>query len=160
MRNWAAVVLLSTVGVLAWAAAPVATVSSGEDFSLKGAPAPVAGVPSYPVMLGDEIQAGKASATLRFKDGSKVTLAPHSRARIEDTGSQVAVRLISGGGGYSFSQGSSLLLFAGSKAVPTPGNSGQFALQATSGGGAAAIPAIQYSEYTAAKKLPPLSRRR
>ncbi|QOY85084.1 hypothetical protein [Paludibaculum fermentans] len=129
MRNWAVLVLLSAAAVIAQAAAPVATASSGEDFSLKGAAAPVAGVPSYPVMAGDEIQAGSASTVLKFKDGSTVTLAPHARARVEDGGSQVAVRLLSGGGTYSFSQAGFVQLYAGSKSVPTPGSTGQFALE-------------------------------
>lgn len=158
MRNWAVLVLLSTMGLVAWAAAPVATVSSAEDFSLKGAPAPVAGVPSYPVMLGDEVQSGNASTVLRFKDGSKVTLAPHSRARVEESDSHLAVRLIMGGGGYSFSQGTSLRLFAGSQAVPTPSTSGQFALQSTAS--SVTIPSIRFSESTLAIKPPAISRRR
>ncbi len=129
MRKWAVVVLLSAVGAMAWAAEPIATASSGEDFSLKGGAAPVAGVPFYPVMAGDEIQAGSASTVLKFKDGSTVTLAPRAKARVEDGGSQVAVRLLSGGGAYSFSQGSLIRLFAGNKSVPTPGSTGQFALE-------------------------------
>ncbi|MGJ5813064.1 hypothetical protein [Paludibaculum fermentans] len=158
MRKWAVIVLLSAVGAMAWAAGPVATASSGEDFSLKGAVAPVAGVPSYPVMAGDEIRSGGAATVLRFKDGSKVTLAPHAAARVEDSGSQVAVRLLSGGGAYSFSQGSSVQLFAGNRSVPTTGSTGSFSLPTTASPVAAS--ATRFAAEVVSTTPPAISRRR
>lgn len=158
MRIWAVTVLLSVTGLMTWAAGPIATASSGEDFSLKGAVAPVAGVPYYPVMAGDEIRSGSAVTTLRFRDGSKVTLAPHATARVEDSGSQVAVRLTSGGGAYSLSQGSAVQLFAGNKAVPTTGATGQFSLPTTAS--PVAVSATRFAAEVVSSTPPAISRRR
>lgn len=157
MRKMAGIVLLTTAGLTAWAAGPVASVSSGKDFSLKGSMAPVAGVPSYPVMSGDEIQAGNASTVLRFRDGSSVTLSPRSLARVENRGSSIAVRVLSGGGAYSFTPGSSVQLFEGSRGVPTASPTGQFALPST-----ASPVAVSATEFAAAvvNAPPPISRRR
>ena len=88
------VVLLA--GVFAFAAAPIGTVSSGGPFQLRGNRVPVAGVPSWPVVVGDEIGTETSAATIQLGDGSVVTLDKSSRAQIEQQGSQVVFRLKSG----------------------------------------------------------------
>lgn len=64
----------------------IATVMSDGPFRLRGANiTPGQGVPSWPVIPGDTIRAGDAPVTLTFQDGSTVTIAPGSSARVELT---------------------------------------------------------------------------
>jgi len=81
---------------LAYSASPVATVTSSRSFELRGATVKPEGVPSWPVMAGDEIRTSSAPARIVFRDGSKVTLDAASAVRIEQTVGNVNVRLSSG----------------------------------------------------------------
>jgi hypothetical protein len=88
--------LLVAVAGLSLAASPVATVSSAGSFALRGATVKTDGVPSWPVMAGDEIKTSVASAVIQFRDGSRVTLGAASTLRVEQTVSNLNVRLSSG----------------------------------------------------------------
>ena len=80
---------------VAWAAGPV-SVTSPEPFRLHGALVPVAGVPSWPVLPGDEIATDRAGASIRFADGSSVVLRQNSSARYESDGNRHVFRLLTG----------------------------------------------------------------
>ena len=83
--------------VLGQAASPVASVTSEAPFRLRGAVVPVAGVPSWPLLAGDEIATDGSAAAIRFSDGSSVTLRQNSTARLEQPGGRFyAFRLLSG----------------------------------------------------------------
>jgi len=77
-------------------ASPVATISSSGPFVLRGATVNTEGVPSWPVMAGDEIKTSNAAALIRFKDGSRITLAAGSSARLEQTNQAPLFRLLNG----------------------------------------------------------------
>jgi hypothetical protein len=80
-----------------WAAEPAAKITSNSSFLLRGKPVPVAGVPSWTALAGDDVTAGESSLMLVFRDGSRAVLAARSQARIEKgSGEQVLFRLVSG----------------------------------------------------------------
>ena len=94
--------LLLAVGAIAFvasafAAAPIANVSSSEPFELRGHTVPVEGVTSWPVLAGDRIHASTSQALIRFADGSVITLYPGSTATVDsDSADHNSFRLISG----------------------------------------------------------------
>src|SRR5581483_10602517 len=100
------------VTVMAYAAVPAARVSSGEPFMLRGAVVPVAGVPSWPLLAGDSIGTEGASASIRFADGSVVTLAERSNAQLEEVNGKVALRLLGGSMQVTRAAGSTVLFLA------------------------------------------------
>jgi hypothetical protein len=93
----ALVSFLSLALVTAFAANPEVSVTSAEPFRLRGAVVPVAGVPSWPVLVGDEIATDRAAALVRFGDGTTVTLRENSSARFENAGDRPIFRLLTGG---------------------------------------------------------------
>jgi len=96
-RGFVCSLLLCFLTVVLSAAGPEATVSSPEPFRLRGVVVPVAGVPSWPLLAGDEIATDRAPATIRFADGSSVVLQQNSAARIERSDDRGSVfRLLSG----------------------------------------------------------------
>jgi ferric-dicitrate binding protein FerR (iron transport regulator) len=103
--------------VAAFAASPVATVSSGADFTLHGAKIVTAGIPSWPVLAGDNILAGTAAARIRFQDGSVVTLSPASSAAVEQGDNGLLLRLLYGSMVFTVAPNSNLSLFSGQTAL-------------------------------------------
>ena len=83
-------------GSIALAAGPVATVTSSAAFELRGAEVKVEGVPSWPVLQGDVVATKTAPALIIFKDGSRVTLQPNSKARVENTKDGLRFNLLDG----------------------------------------------------------------
>jgi hypothetical protein len=82
----------------------VATVTSTAPFQLRGATVTTdQGVPSWPVMPGDTIQAGSEPVVISFTDGSSVTLQPRSSAKITVSGQTPAFLLECGAASYSLS---------------------------------------------------------
>ncbi len=139
--------------VTAWAARPVANIQSSESFSLGGQMVPVAGIRSWPVVAGDEIVTTSGSAIVTFVDGSRVTLIGRSRARVEERGSEVVLRLVQGSANYR--------LAASPKVAVFNGFTRQTAVTATISSGSSSAPtAVAGSGRPTTQALPPLSRRR
>jgi hypothetical protein len=113
--------------VSAFAAGPVASVSSGSDFMLHGAKVATAGVPVWPVMAGDSILAGTTSARVRFQDGTTVTLSPGSEARVEQSKQGLLFRLVSGGMVFAYAPNSSVGMFSGQSALTAAAGTPTFA---------------------------------
>ncbi len=118
----AAVLGLLVLAVVAFAAEPVATVSSGSDFTLRGAKIETAGVPSWPLLAGDSIAAGTAPIRIRFQDGSVATLSPDSSAKVEQSDSGLLLRLLDGAMQFTGASNSTLSVFSGQTAVTTAAN--------------------------------------
>ena len=80
----------------------IATVTSTAPFTLRGASVnPTQGVPTFPIMAGDTIQAGNAPTVIAFPDGSMVTLDPNSQGRVEVINGRPVFRLTSGRAEYT-----------------------------------------------------------
>lgn len=98
----------------------VATVTSTGTFVLRGAKVTPSGVPSWPVMEGDEIASGSEPVTFIFPDGSKIVLAPHSKCRIEMDGQTPVFRLTEGQASYTLTNLKSVEIYSlGQLQTPT-----------------------------------------
>lgn len=137
MRNAVKLSLFMAVVVFAWAQTQVATVTSAGPFQLRGASVtPGQGVPSWPVMPGDEIKAGSTPVTVTFADGSTITLAPGSSAKIDLTGQTPVFQLLSGSAQYSLKTTSAVKLMEINKLVTPSGMTGVLQIgNATKGAG-------------------------
>ena len=106
--------ILAALLVVASAQTQIATVSSDAAFQLRGANVmPGQGVPSWPVMPGDEIKAGEGMVTISFSDGSTITLAPEASARFSVIGQTPIFQLISGAAHYALKNQDSVVLMTG-----------------------------------------------
>jgi ferric-dicitrate binding protein FerR (iron transport regulator) len=108
MRFLTTLLVASGAGAVAFAAAPVGTVSSSMAFDLNGVAVMPQGVSSWPVTAGDEVRAGGAPVVIRFQDGSRMTLSEQSRVRLVRNGDNVSVNLVGGDAQFSLTQGSTL----------------------------------------------------
>jgi len=92
--------LLSSLAVAAAtcmsAAKPVASVTSSSSFVLRGNVINTDGVPTWPIMAGDEIAANSGPVTVSFNDGSRMTLQQNSLARVESSKAGLVLRLMTG----------------------------------------------------------------
>ena len=118
----AAVLVVLVFAIAVFAASPVASVSSGSDFTLRGQKVTTAGVPSWPVLAGDSILAGTTPTKIRFQDGSVVMLSPDSSAKVEETDGGLVFRLISGSMALNVAPSSTLSVFSGQTAVSATPN--------------------------------------
>src|SRR6266481_3770744 len=88
--------------LVAFAQTQVATITSDSPFQLRGANiTPGQGVPSWPVMPGDAIQAGETPLTITFQDGSTIVLAPGSSAKVDLSGKTPLFQLENGTAHYT-----------------------------------------------------------
>lgn len=113
----------------ATAGAPLATITSGSSFELSGVNVPVASVPSWPLVAGDEVATTTQPAVLLFQDRSRVTLDKNSRAKLEQDGKQTRLRLLRGALKYSLAPASALRIFAADRPAPPTGSTGVASVQ-------------------------------
>ena len=73
----------------------VASVSGSGPFSINGASL-AAGVPSWPVMAGDQITSGSTPVEITLPDGTELELAPRSKVTIIIRGGVVEIVVSSG----------------------------------------------------------------
>jgi hypothetical protein len=97
MRKTASIlgILVGSLGVLS-AGEPVATISSSGTFILRGVTVSSMGVSRWPIMAGDSFESGSSTATVQFKDGSKVAMSENSKAIVVANGDQLTFRVVSG----------------------------------------------------------------
>ena len=98
-RNLIPLILILAV-VAAAAPSPVASVTSTQPFDLNGKLVQVDGVPSWPVCAGDVITTHAAPATVTFRNGATIVIAPNSSLRIETKKGHTFARLLKGSGKY------------------------------------------------------------
>ena len=110
-------ILLGLTGLMA-GAAPVATVSSAGTFELRGKQVKTDGVPSWPMMEGDEIGTSGGPATIQFRDGSRVTLNGKSRAKVEKSDDGLVFRLLSGAMQFTLAPKAAVAFYNGTNVVP------------------------------------------
>ena len=102
---------------IAAAAAPIATISSASAFELRGKQVITNGVPSWPVMAGDEIGTSAGPATIQYRDGSRVTLNANSKAKAEQTSEGVVFRLLSGTMEFTLAPKAKVVFYNGAKVL-------------------------------------------
>jgi len=102
------IVMMTTVVLLA--ADRVGRVTSSGPLTLNGKAVPATAVSSLPVVAGDEIVTSGSSAMIYFADGSRATLEPNSRVKLEVRSSSVALRVLSGSVDLKRAEGSRVSL--------------------------------------------------
>jgi len=122
------VLLLALAGMMFAQGTRLATATSTQPFTLNGQTVNPSGVPNWPVMAGNEIVAGSAPVTLTFSDGSRISLAPGSRARVEDVGGKLTFRLLEGEAAYDLRGLDSVSLIAIDRVVKPSGLRGTYAI--------------------------------
>ncbi len=100
--------LLGVIAFSAFAAKPIATITSAEPFALDGHPVNTPGVSSFPVVVGDTVATAKGPAVLVFPDGSAMKLGSNSSVRIAGVEASPKVVLLAGALDYKIVPGSSL----------------------------------------------------
>jgi len=89
-------IVFSLTAAAATAAVPVASVTTSTSFDLHGNRVNVGGVPSWPVMAGDDIATHAGNAIIQLRDGTRVELLGNSHAKVEATDDGLLLRLLSG----------------------------------------------------------------
>ena len=118
--------VLAVAGVLA-AQQQVATVNSTAPFQLRSAGVTTGqGVPSFPVMPGDDVKAGSAATALTFQDGSTVTLNPGAEVTVSLTSTKPTVTVLAGSISYAFTSANSVELIVNGKHRKTTELAGVF----------------------------------
>ncbi len=106
------------LAVLVLAQTQVATITSDSPFQLRGAGVtPGQGVPSWPVLPGDTIQAGETPLTITFQDGSTLILAPGASAKVDLVGKTAQFQLETGSAHYVLKTLSAVTLQQGNTTV-------------------------------------------
>ncbi len=119
MVAWVLTAALASAG-----GSSVASVSSIQNIVLDGHAVAAAGVPSWPLVVGDTLQSTTSEAMLVFPDGSHITLSPQSKLRIEGNLAKPRIVLVSGNLDYKLSPGSEVTLSTVNE-PGQPGNSPQ-----------------------------------
>jgi hypothetical protein len=110
-RSMKFLAVITALALVVGAQTQVATVTSTSPFQLRGVGVtPGQGVPSWPVMPGDTIQAGQTPLTLSFSDGSSIVLSPGATAKVDLAGKTPVFQLQSGSAHYMLKTLSSVKL--------------------------------------------------
>jgi hypothetical protein len=128
MRNLlgAAAMTLAAMGSL-MAVPQMGTVSSAAAFQLRGATiTPGNGVPDWPVLEGDTINALTASTPISFSDGSTISLGPNSVGKVTMAGQMPVFQLVSGNATYSLKSLTAIELRAGKRLFKPISANGSF----------------------------------
>lgn len=99
----------------AYAAKPIATLSSPGPVVVGGTPMSASTVAFWPVANHDEIATLDSRAILILPDNSRITLDQNSRARVTTDGGRVRFQLLSGSADYSLVSDKSAVLMVGDK---------------------------------------------
>ncbi len=98
-----------------FAADPVGKVTAVASFELSGTRVPVAGVPHWPVVMGDVVEFAGSTGLLDLRDGSRLWFGPQSKFSIERIGGQTMVLLGAGTLWYERPADSQLVIAAESR---------------------------------------------
>jgi hypothetical protein len=107
-------------GVLAWAAAPVASVTSAGPIQLSGSAAPATAVASLPLVVGDRITTSNFAALVMFTDRSRLMVAPNSSVKVEGGATGILVRISDGVAALYPSNGSAIRLVNAAAGLLSP----------------------------------------
>lgn len=102
------------------AAVPIGSVTSGETFTLRGHTVPAAGIPNWPVMVGDVIATTTSPAVVQFRDGSRAMLATNTRAKIEQGNGTAVLRVESGSAAFRSSPRPKVTFYMAGNSVAAP----------------------------------------
>jgi FecR protein len=122
-------IVICTLAVGGFATETVGSITSSGTFSLRGVQVKTEGIPSWPMVVGDELTTDASVASIRFGDGSLVTLAKRSKAQVTKANGKITLRLVNGSMEFKLSRGSGLLLL--NNVTPVSGTTGVVSTQTT-----------------------------
>jgi len=108
---------------VATAATPAGRVSSGGPVRLSGIELPVAGVPSWPIIVGDKVETTLYPAVILLRGGERIAVDENSNVAVEGDSGQIKVRLLEGTLQYYLPLDSRVSVHAGDQQVSGPGSS-------------------------------------
>jgi len=120
-RQIAVFLLLSTTVL---GAEPLAVITSAESFEISGVSVPVTGVPSWPLVEGDEVVTKGSGAILMFDNQTKVVLDKDSAVELKRRDGKTTVQLLKGALKYSLPVGSLLQILARGRELDLSSNRG------------------------------------
>lgn len=124
------------LAVSAFGQTQIATVTSSAPFQLRGATVnPAQGVPSFPVMDGDTIQAGNALTVITFPDGSTVVLEPGATGVVSLTKGKPAFNITKGKAQYRLASAGAVAVSRAGVALSGAGSAGTVGVGAGAGAG-------------------------
>ena len=104
----------------------IASAGSSGPFELRGASVnSEAGVPSWPLIAGDEIVTGDSPVIVTFPDGSTVTIGVGSKATMEMSGQTPALDLTSGSLQFALKSRSSMTILQYGQVISPKGLTGE-----------------------------------
>ena len=122
----AVVGVMTLAAVSAFAAKPVATLSSAGPVMIDGTEMSAVSAMFWPVANLDEIRTLGSRAVLILPDRSRITLASHSKAKIETVGARTRVTVLAGSGSYDLASPTSATILVGSRVVSASTTQGKF----------------------------------
>ena len=102
---------------LAFAASPVAKISSTGPFLIDGVRVPAQGIANWPLVSGDKLVMKDATGQVIFRDGTRLLLRPNTRITIGTHGERTLVELQEGIVEYKFARDSNVDLRAISRSA-------------------------------------------
>ncbi len=118
--------LLTAAAPAAFAAKPIATLSSVGPVFISGTEMSAVSTVFWPFANLDEIRTLGSRAVLILPDRSRITLSSHSKARIESDGVRTRLTVLSGSGNYDLVSPSSATIVVGSRIVSASATQGKF----------------------------------
>ena len=118
--------VMTVAAVSAFAAKPVATLSSVGPVMIGGTEMSAVSAMFWPIANRDEISTLGSRAVLILPDHSRITLASHSKAKIETDGGRTRVTVLSGSGKYDLVSPGSATILVGSRVVSASSTQGRF----------------------------------
>jgi hypothetical protein len=124
LRGTCTLCLMAIASIHAFAAKPVGTLSSAGPVIVSGTEMSAASVVFWPVANHDEISTLDSRAILILPDQSRITLRPHSTAKVESDRGSVKVTFLAGSGAYDLASPASATL-AGGRLVSSSATQGR-----------------------------------
>ena len=107
-KTLSCIALFGLMPFVAFGGKPVATVTSGEAFTLNGHAMNTPGVTSFPVVVGDTVSTANAPAELVFPEGSTVKLGANSSVKVTGEDTKLKVILLAGALDFKLVKGSAM----------------------------------------------------
>ena len=126
---------MTVAAVSAFAAKPVATLSSVGPVVIDGTEMSAVSSMFWPLANLDQISTLGSRAVLILPDRSRITLASHSTAKIQTDGGRMRVTVLSGSGTYDLASPTSATILVGSRVVSASSTQGKFEENENGNGG-------------------------
>jgi len=115
-------IFICALAVGGFAAETIGSITSSGTFALRGVSVKTEGIPSWPLVVGDEVSTTDSTLSIMFADGSRIKLAQKSSALVTKKEGKLTLQLVKGTMDFKLSRGSGLILL--NNITPISGSSG------------------------------------